>query len=131
MNNELNLTMLTDFYELTMANGYFAYGMADTIGCFDMFFRKVPDDGGYAIMVGVQQLCEYLDNIKFYCLVMSENYIRSHFEDIKNHANVIENRLCDDCNSEDILADNANVLENAKKHNANYILIDDKYEIDI
>ncbi len=74
---------------------------------------------------------KYLDNIKFYCLVMSENYIRSHFEDIKNHANVIENRLCDDCNSEDILADNANVLENAKKHNVNYILIDDKYEIDI
>ena len=65
MSNELNLTMLTDFYELTMANGYFAYEMADTVGCFDMFFRKVPDDGGYAIMVGVQQLCEYLDNIKF------------------------------------------------------------------
>lgn len=65
MTNELNLTMLTDFYELTMANGYFAYGMENTIGYFDMFFRKVPDDGGYAIMVGVQQLCEYLDNIEF------------------------------------------------------------------
>lgn len=65
MKRELNLTMLTDFYELTMANGYFAYGMEDTIGYFDMFFRKVPDDGGYAIMVGVQQLCEYLDNIEF------------------------------------------------------------------
>lgn len=65
LNNEMNLTMLTDFYELTMANGYFEYGLKDTIGYFDMFFRKVPDDGGFAIMVGVQQLCEYLDSIKF------------------------------------------------------------------
>ncbi len=60
-----NLTMLTDFYEITMANGYFEYGMDSQIGCFDMFFRKVPDDGGFAIMVGVEQLCEYIKNMKF------------------------------------------------------------------
>ena len=60
-----NLTMLTDFYELTMANGYFVNNLADTVACFDMFFRRVPDDGGFAIMAGVEQLVEYLDNLKF------------------------------------------------------------------
>ena len=63
--NYNNLTMLTDFYELTMANGYFQSGKKDEIGIFDMFFRKVPDDGGYAIMVGVKQLCEYVENMYF------------------------------------------------------------------
>ena len=42
-NDHINLTMLTDFYEITMANGYFTNGFKDTIGYFDMFFRKVPD----------------------------------------------------------------------------------------
>ena len=74
---------------------------------------------------------EYLDNIKYYCLIMSDDYIKNHFEDIKNYANVIENRLCDDCTLENVLADNANVLENAKKHDVDYILIDDKYDINI
>ena len=60
-----NLTMLTDFYEFTMANGYFEHGFVDKIAYFDMFFRKVPDGGGYAIMVGVEQLIEYLENLKF------------------------------------------------------------------
>ena len=60
-----NLTMLTDFYQLTMANGYFENGMADTIAYFDMFFRTVPDSGGYVIMAGVEQLCEYLKNLSF------------------------------------------------------------------
>ena len=60
-----NLTMLTDFYEFTMANGYFEHGFADKIAYFDMFFRKVPDGGGYAIMVGVEQLIEYLENLEF------------------------------------------------------------------
>ena len=49
---EPNLTMLTDFYELTMANGYFANGYQDTICYFDMFFRKVPDNGGFSLMAG-------------------------------------------------------------------------------
>ena len=61
-----NLTMLTDFYELTMANGYFANGYQDKISYFDMFFRKVPDDGGYAIMAGVEQLVDYLSNLCFF-----------------------------------------------------------------
>jgi nicotinate phosphoribosyltransferase len=60
-----NLTMLTDFYEITMANGYFTNGHRDTTVYFDMFFREIPDNGGYAIMAGVQQLVEYLKNLKF------------------------------------------------------------------
>lgn len=60
-----NLTMLTDFYELTMANGYFQNGLKDKIAYFDMFFREVPDNGGFAIMAGVEQLIGYLANIKF------------------------------------------------------------------
>ncbi len=60
-----NLTFLMDFYELTMANGYFANGMKDKIAWFDMFFRKVPDDGGFAVMAGVKQLTEYLESLKF------------------------------------------------------------------
>lgn len=60
-----NLTMLTDFYELTMANGYLKNGCADTIAHFDMFFRKVPDNGGFAIMAGIEQLIGYLENLSF------------------------------------------------------------------
>ena len=60
-----NLTMLTDFYELTMANGYFLNGKGDTITQFDMFFRTVPDNGGFAIMAGVEQLSQYLENLEF------------------------------------------------------------------
>lgn len=74
---------------------------------------------------------EYLDNIKYYCLVMSEDYIRNHFDDIKSYANVIENRLEDDCDVEGVIEDNKRVLELVKKHNVNYIFIDDRYEIDI
>jgi nicotinate phosphoribosyltransferase len=60
-----NLTMLTDFYELTMANGYLEGGMADRHACFDMFFRKVPDEGGFAVMAGVEQMVHYLENLEF------------------------------------------------------------------
>ena len=60
-----NLTMLADFYEFTMANGYLENGMGDQIAYFDMFFRSIPDDGGFAIMAGVEQLIEYLRNLKF------------------------------------------------------------------
>lgn len=60
-----NLTMLTDFYELTMANGYFENGLKDKIVYFDMFFRELPDGGGFAIMAGVQQLIEYLNDLTF------------------------------------------------------------------
>lgn len=74
----------------------------------------------------------YLENIKYFCLVMSEEYIRNHFDDIKAYANVIENRLQDNsCTLESVLADNAQVLELAQKYKVNYLLIGDKYEIDI
>ena len=75
---------------------------------------------------------EYLKKIRYYCLIMSEGYIRSHFADIKKYANAIENRLDDEwCTMERVLADNAEILKLAKIHNANYILIEDKYEINI
>jgi nicotinate phosphoribosyltransferase len=57
--------MLTDFYEITMANGYFNNGWKDKIAYFDMFFRKVPDNGGFAIMAGVEQVIQYLKNLEF------------------------------------------------------------------
>ncbi len=75
---------------------------------------------------------EYLENIRYYCLVMSENYIRNHFDDIRKFANVVENRLDDAwCTPESVLSDNAAVLKLAQKHNVNYLLIDDKYEVKI
>ena len=74
----------------------------------------------------------YLDDIRYYCLVMSENYIRNHYDDIKRYASVIENRLDDECSTlEFVLRDNAQVLELAQKYNVNYVLIDDIYELDI
>lgn len=57
--------MLTDFYEITMANGYFETDMADDIAYFDMFFRKIPDGGGFAIMAGLEQVIDYLENLSF------------------------------------------------------------------
>ncbi len=75
---------------------------------------------------------EYLDNIRYYCLVMSEEYIRNYFSNIKQYARVIENRLDDEwCTVENVLQDNKNMLSLAQKHKVNYILFDDKYEIDI
>ena len=75
---------------------------------------------------------EYLENIKYHCLVMSEEYIRNHFDDIKKYASTIENRLDDEWYTmESVLADNAEMLSLAQKHNVNYILIEDKYEINI
>ena len=62
---ERNLTMLTDYYELTMTGGYFENGLKDQTAVFDMFFRKIPDGGGYSIMAGVEQLTEYLSNLSF------------------------------------------------------------------
>lgn len=75
---------------------------------------------------------EYLKYIKYCCLVMSEDYIRNHFADIKKYANVIENRSDDEwCTLESVLEDNAEIINLVQIHNVNYILIDDKYEIDI
>ena len=64
-NKKLNLTMIMDLYELTMANGIFDSDMKDTITYFDMFFRRVPDKGGYAIMAGLKQVIEYIEDLHF------------------------------------------------------------------
>ena len=64
-NKSLNLTMIMDLYELTMANGIWGSDMRDTVTYFDMFFRRIPDKGGYAIMAGLEQLIEYMNNLKF------------------------------------------------------------------
>lgn len=75
---------------------------------------------------------EYLKNIKYYCLIMTENYIKKHFDDIKNFANVIENRGDDcDCTKENVLKDNIYNLEMCKKYGCNYILINNDYEKDL
>ena len=89
-------------------------------GCYIPFDWQKDFDSGY------------LENIKYCCLVMSEEYIRNHFTDIKKYANAIENRLDDEgCTMEMVLADNAEMLNLAKKHHVNYILMEDQYEIDI
>ncbi|MBQ9913305.1 MAG: AAA family ATPase [Clostridia bacterium] len=75
---------------------------------------------------------EYLVSIKYYCLVMSERYIRGHFGDIKKYADIIEKRLDDsDCTLETVLRDNAQVLALAERYGVNYVLIDEEYEVDI
>ena len=60
-----NYTLLADFYEFTMGNGYFENGMKDEIVHFDMFFRSAPDDASYVILSGLEQLIEYLENLHF------------------------------------------------------------------
>ena len=62
---ERNLTMLTDFYEFTMSNGYFINGLKDQVAVFDMFFRRIPDEGGFAIFAGLEQVIDYLKNLRF------------------------------------------------------------------
>jgi len=65
MLNDYNLTMLTDFYEITMANGYFQSEIRDSEACFDVFFRRVPDGGGFAIMAGLEQIIAYMKRLAF------------------------------------------------------------------
>ncbi len=65
MADKMNLTLLADFYELTMANGYWEHGIAEQIAYYDLFFRKVPDQGGFAIMAGLEQAIDYMKNLKF------------------------------------------------------------------
>lgn len=75
---------------------------------------------------------KYLSHIRYYCLVMSEEYIKRHFDDIRKYANIIENRQDDEwCTEESVLQDNKRILSLAKKHKVNYILIDKKYTVDI
>lgn len=63
--SEENLTMLFDFYEMTMSNGYFAHGMQNTIGYFDLFYRNNPDEAGFAICCGLDTMIEYIQNLHF------------------------------------------------------------------
>lgn len=63
--NGRNLSLLTDYYELTMSRGYFDNGLKDKIAYFDLYFRQVPQGGGYALMAGVEQMIEYLENLHF------------------------------------------------------------------
>ena len=63
--SERQLTLLCDFYEITMSRGYFHSGLKDQIAYFDVFFRRVPDGGGYAIFAGLEQIIEYIESIKF------------------------------------------------------------------
>lgn len=75
---------------------------------------------------------EYLEEIRFYCLVMSEEYIRNHFSDIRKYASVIENRLDDEgCTLESVLEDNERVLMLAKKYGKEYVLIEDEYRVEV
>ena len=75
---------------------------------------------------------EYLKHIKYFCLVMSEKYIKHHFDSIKKYANSIEYRMDDEgCTIESVLEDNAYFLQNAKKYNLNIVFIDDTYEINV
>ena len=59
------MSMLTDFYELTMGKGYIDQGLSEQIAYFDLFFRQVPEQGGYAIMAGVEQMVDYLKDLHF------------------------------------------------------------------
>ena len=63
--NGINLTMLCDFYELTMGNGYFVSGRQDEITYFDMFYRSVPDAGGFAVAAGLEQIIDYVQKLHF------------------------------------------------------------------
>lgn len=75
---------------------------------------------------------EYLIHIKYYCLVMSENYIKNHFGDIKKYASVVEQRLDDEyCTMETVLRDNAEILKQCQNYKVNYLLIDEEYLVDI
>ncbi len=74
---------------------------------------------------------EYLPDIRYVCLVMSENYIRSHFDSIKKYGSVIEERLDDNCTPETLISNNAEVLRQCQEHRQNYLLIDKEYKADI
>ena len=73
----------------------------------------------------------YLENIKFYCIIMSEEYIKKNFKDILEYANIIENRIDDQIDIEELIQDNKKLLDKAIKNNIKYILIDDRYEINV
>ena len=114
-NNEVEVEF--DFYEIdTWDFERFTVTLKDEIFVEDNF---IHDDH------------EYLKDIHYFCLVMSKKYIENHFADIKNYANAIEQRIDDSwCTLDSTLADNAYSMEMCKKHNCNYILIDEKYQVE-
>ena len=63
--NERNISMVMDMYELTMSNGYFNRGCRDVVAAFDVFYRKNPDNAGFAIFAGLEQVVEYVRNLHF------------------------------------------------------------------
>ena len=94
--------------------------------------QKLIVEGCYIPMDWAKDFApEYLEKIRFYCLVMSERYIRNHFDDIRRYASVVEKRLDDDYKLESALKDHAWMAEEARRHHIEPILIDEKYEISI
>ena len=89
VDEKLNMTMLCDFYELTMGNGYFQNGMKDRITYFDVFFRRVPDQGGFAIAAGLEQVVEYIQDLHFgasdIAYLRSRNIFSEEFLDYLAH----------------------------------------------
>lgn len=88
MNNQ-RLELVADFYEYTMANGYFNKNMQDRIAYFDVFFRKVPDEGGYAIVAGLEQIINYIRNLSFD--EEDINYLRKQNKFSEEFLNYLEN----------------------------------------
>lgn len=80
---EKNMTMLCDFYELTMANGYFKNGFYKKITYFDVFYRSVPDNGGFAIVAGLEQVIDYIKNlisqVKILITFVQRTYLTKNF----------------------------------------------------
>ena len=74
--NQENLSMLCDYYELTMGNGYYLNGFYKRNTYFDVFFRDVPDEGGYAIAAGLQDIIKYVENLHF-CVEICEKNLQS------------------------------------------------------
>jgi nicotinate phosphoribosyltransferase len=85
----LNLSLLCDFYELTMGNGYMEAGLGDKIAYFDVFFRNVPDKGGYAIAAGLEQIVEYIEDLHFseedIAFLKSKNLFSDRYLDYLRH----------------------------------------------
>lgn len=88
MNNQ-RLELVADFYEYTMANGYFNKNMEDRVAYFDVFFRKVPDEGGYAIVAGLEQIINYIRNVSFDEEDIS--YLRKQIKFTEEFLNYLEN----------------------------------------
>lgn len=88
-------------------------------------------EGCYIPFDWTKDLDGYIDDIKFYCIIFSEEYIRNKFDDIVRYGNVIESRLSNDCSMEEMIRENKYNLEMVKKYGLDYYFIDDKYEINI